>query len=243
MKSVMIHQPEYLPWPNLFLKAALADVFVLLDTVQYARRSFQNRNKIKTKDGAKWLTVPLKQVSREQLILDMEIDNSKNWKEKHLRLIDDSYKRSVYYSKAMPLLKPLYEKSLDNLSELNCALIMKISENLGIRPKFIKASELKARGKGSELILNICVKLGATRYISGVGAKAYLNEESFKKNAIDITFIPPKKMEYKQIFPEKGFIQDLSIIDYMFNIGSENFLPTFEKFFKNHRIKKEVTHG
>ena len=181
MSSVMIHQPEYLPWINLFTKISSSDSVVFLDTVQYARRSFQNRNKIKTERGEKWLTVPLKYAPWEQVISKIEIDNSCDWNKQHLLQIKDSYRTSQYYKEVLPLLEFFYLQEWDSLSEFNCALIIRISAALGLTPKFIKASELCVEGKGSELILNICLKLRAKRYISGVGAQAYLDEEGFKK--------------------------------------------------------------
>ena len=240
MLSVMIHQPEYLPWSNLFIKMVFSDVFVFLDTVQYVRRSFQNRNKIKTRQGEKWLTVPLKYAFRQQLISKIEIDNSCDWKRQHLFLLKDSYRTSHYYKEVLSLLEPVYLQEWDSLSELNCALIMKISQALGLKTKFLQSSELGVEGKRSGLILNICLKLGSKRYISGVGAKAYLDEEGFKKNNIDVVYIAPFKMEYKQVYPELGFIPDLSIIDYLFNNGTREFKPMVKKYVSNFETANEI---
>ena len=110
-----------------------SDVFVFLDTVQYVRRSFQNRNKIKTRQGEKWLTVPLKYAFRQQLISKIEIDNSCDWKRQHLFLLKDSYRTSHYYKEVLSLLEPVYLQEWDSLSELNCALIMKIYQALGLK--------------------------------------------------------------------------------------------------------------
>ncbi len=236
----MIHQPEYLPWGNLFSKILFSDVFVFLDTVQYARRSFQNRNKIKTRQGEKWLTVPLRYASQQELISKIRIDNSSDWKMKHLFQIKDSYKTSQYYKEILSLLEPVYLQEWDSLSELNCALIIKISEALGLKAKFIKSSELCVEGRGSELILNICLKLEAKRYISGVGAKVYLDEAGFKKNNIDIVYITPFEMEYKQVYPELGFIAGLSMVDYLFNSGTKEFESMVKEYMSNYETGNEI---
>lgn len=221
-RSVMIHQPEYLPWTNLFLKMAAADIFVFLDTVQYVRRGFQNRNMIKTRTGKKWLTVPLIYAPREEAIMNMKIDNSRDWRRQHLDLIDGSYRSSGHYGEISSLLKPVYESGHEDLSGLDCMLTMEIASALGIKSKFMKASELEARGKRSELILNICLELGGARYISGIGAKAYLDERAFREKGIEIVYMPPARIEYEQAFPELGFMPDLSVIDYLFNRGIQD---------------------
>ncbi len=230
MSSIIIHQPEYLPWINLFLKAAASDIFVFLDTAQYNHRSFQNRNRIKTNKGARWLTVPLKYAPRQEIIKNLVIDNSEDWKRKHLELMKDSYKFALYYEEIFLLLEPEYARKWENLSDLNCNLTMKISKILGLNIKFIRSSELDVEGKGSKLILNICHRLGIKRYISGIGAKAYLNEEDFEKSNIEIVYLAPLKLEYNQVYSEIGFIPDLSIIDYLFNKGVENFKAVAKKY-------------
>ncbi|GBE04757.1 WbqC-like protein family protein [bacterium BMS3Abin10] len=243
MPTVMIHQPEYLPWMNLFFKMALSDVFVFLDTVQYSRRSFQNRNKIKTKLNAKWLTVPLKYAPRDEIVMKVKIDSSQNWEKQHLNLINDSYNSAAYFKEIFSLMEPVYARRQEYLSELNCDLTMKIAEILGIRTKFIKSSELSVKGRKSELILNICLKLGARRYISGIGAKAYLDEDKFIKNDIDIIYLPPAKIEYRQVHPEIGFIPDLSAIDYLFNNGTKDFWIDLRKYMTNCGIEGEFING
>ena len=94
MTKTLVHQPEFFPWINLFIKIGYCDFFIFLDSVQYSRRSFQNRNKISTKDGEKWLTVPIKKTSRQSIIKNIEINYEEDWQSKHLNLIYTSYKNS-----------------------------------------------------------------------------------------------------------------------------------------------------
>lgn len=213
---------------------------MFLDTVQYTRRSFQNRNKIKTKNGPRWLTVPLKYAPRDQIINNMEIDNSKKWKSRHLAIIRQSYVGTPYYAEFLPVLESYYEREWNNLSELNRNLSMWIAEVLGVKTRFLRSSELNTTGKSWELILNICLELNATTYISGIGAKTYLDEAKFKANNIDIIYIPPIRIEYDQAYPEIGFAPNLSIADYIFNNGTKDFIATFEKYaYVNEVIKHE----
>lgn len=215
----MIHQPEFLPWTGLFVKMAACDVFVFLDDVQYLRRSYQNRNCIKNRDGQQWLTVPLRRAPREQSIMDMEIDVSKNWQQSHMSALKSAYKPAPYYKEVWPILEPGYQKQWASLSELDCFLTIHIAHALDFHPEFVRASELNAQGVKAERIMNICLALKATRYISGLGGKTYLDEKEFQKHDVEIAYIPPFEARYQQLYPEKGFAAGLSIVDYLFNCG------------------------
>ncbi len=219
MTKILIHQPEYLPWPHLFEKAKESDTFIFLDDVQYNRRSFQNRNYIKTKSGKKRLTVPIKKTSRFELISNIKIDNSKNWREQHLEIIKENYKDTKYFKIFYRELENILKNNYDNLCQLNIDLIVLISNLLNIKCNFINLSSMKIKSKKSDLILDICLKLKAKEYITGMGSQSYLNLEKFEKKNIDINFMSPKNELYDQMFMDIGFIKDLSIIDKIFNKG------------------------
>lgn len=223
MSKVLIHQPEYLPWTNLFLKMNLCDTYVFLDNVQYQRRSYQNRNLIVQNSNSLYLTVPLEYCPRDTLIKDVKIDYEKNWIEEHLKKIKFSYSKSEFYNDVLSILKKSYFKKFKYLNELNQSLIISISQKLKIQCNFYSSSNLKVRGSKSELILNICKNLNASEYITGVGSKNYLNEKEFINNFIKIKFIPPKNLIYKQINSKNKFIKDMSIVDYLFNMGFKNY--------------------
>lgn len=224
----MIHQPEFLPWTNLFTKVFYSDVFVFLDNVQYARRSFQNRNVIKTRTGERWLTVPLKKSPRDEKIQNIRIDNTKDWKNQHLRLIADSYKKAPYYNQFINILESGYEKEWDKLSDLNCWLTKQIIKFMGLKVDFVRSSQLNSEGSKLDLILNICQELKAKKYISGIGAQGYLSEVSFSKKQIKIIYIPPVTLSYQQQFSDKSFTPNLSIIDFLFN----NKVDCFQEIIK-----------
>jgi hypothetical protein len=91
-----IHQPGYMPWLGYFYRIAQSDRFVYLDTVQFERNSFINRNRIKTAKGPMWLTVPVcLQDHFGKTIAETEIDARQDWKRKHLRSIEQSYARAA----------------------------------------------------------------------------------------------------------------------------------------------------
>tara|TARA_B100000700_G_scaffold101787_1_gene114713 strand:+ start:1902 stop:2582 length:681 start_codon:yes stop_codon:yes gene_type:complete len=223
MSSVVIHQPEYFPWINLFFKMMKSDKFIFLDHVQYSRRSFQNRN-ILGKDGNFfYITVPIKYSSRDTLIKDIKIDNSKKWKEDHIKNLHHCYKKTKFFKIVMDLIETEFFKNHEYLNDLNQALIQTIASKMGIKCEFVSSYRLNVKGKKSDLILNLCKKINAEEYITGTGSKGYLEEEKFKQNKIQVNYIKLNDVRYFQENSKKKFIKDLSILDYLFNVGFEDF--------------------
>jgi hypothetical protein len=208
---------------NLFFKILKSDKFIFLDNVQYSRRSFQNRN-ILGKDGNFfYITVPIKYSSRDTLIKDIKIDNSKKWIEDHIKNFHYCYKKTKFFKVVMDLIEKEYFKYHEYLNELNQALTKAIAKKMDIKCEFIASSELNVEGKKSDLILNICEKINATEYITGLGSKTYLDEKKFEKKKIRINYFKLNNVEYFQENSKKKFIKDLSILDYLFNSGFEEF--------------------
>ena len=223
MSKVFIHQPEYFPWLNFFIKASISDIFIILDDVQYVRRSFQNRNKIKTSFGAKWLTVPLKYSPQKTPINKVLIDNDQNWQNKHYKLIRENYKLSPYFDEVSSIIMPIFVKKWKLLENLNSFILKEILKNMNINCKIVKSSELNISSKKNELILDLCSKVKAKEYVVGTGSKSYLKEKDFISKGIKITYVE-KKIKYNQICNPKKFIPDLSIIDFLYSKGfSKNF--------------------
>ena len=219
MNKLFIHQPEYLPWTHFFEKIKLSDVYVVLNDVQYNRRSFQNRNQIKTKDGQKWLSVPLKYAPREFKISKIMIDNSSNWQNEHINLIIENYKHSKYFESIFESIIKIYNNKYDYLSDFNIDLIRTLLKIMNIDCKIVFQSELEIDSKKSDLIFDICNKLNCNEYITGFGSKNYLDNIKFNRNNIKINYIKPNLKEYNQQFKEINFIGGLSVIDKLFNVG------------------------
>ena len=216
-----IHQPQYLPWLHYFIKIRECDAFVLLDTVSYQKNGIQNRNQIKTNNGKSWLTVPI--VSKlGQKIIDVPISNLTDWKKKHYMTIDQFYRKSEFYKNYKDEIDKIYQKQWNSLNELNINFIIKIMEWLDITTPIYRSSELNISGKSSELIINICKKLDASHYISGFGGENYLDEDYFIKNNIKLEYLENRKIiEYSQLYHDKGFLDDLSALDIVFNCGNK----------------------
>jgi len=172
---VTIHQPEHLPWLGFFCKMAQSDLFVVLDTVQYEKNYFQNRNRIRSNSaatGLTWITVPVLTRGRShQSIKEVRIDNNnRRWGEKVWQSIRHNYVRAPYFEHYADFIRETYTNGAwDLLVDLNLHIIRHLKDELGIATPLVQASELKAKGSQTELLLAICQELGATRYLSGPG--------------------------------------------------------------------------
>ena len=214
---VSAHQPAYLPWLGYIEKIVKSDVFIYLDTVQFEKNSFTNRNKIKTANGAVMLTIPVKTKNHTSVQMSqIAIDNSQPWQKKHLNTIFLSYKKAPYFNKIMPLIEEFYTKKYDYLSTY-CFDYLKVWLDLfDIKPPIVKSSTLNLKSSKSDLVLELCKSQGADKYLSGIMGKDYLEVEKFKKEGIEVEFQNYHPKEYPQLW--KGeFIPALGIIDYAMN--------------------------
>ena len=219
--NLAIHQPNFLPWVGYFHKMASVDVFLLLDTVQYVKSEYDNRCKIKTADGEQWLTVPVTTPKINTLSRDVKISNNVDWKKLHKKTITYNYSKSPFFEKYESMLTDTYKENSESLLELNIVLIYNIKKLLGIETRLLLASEMAETDlKGTELLLNYCEELNTDSYLSGSGGKQYLNEKRFKEKSIGLEYQKYVPIKYPQRFGD--FIENLSIIDLIFNCGSES---------------------
>lgn len=222
-----IHQPNYFPYPGLFHKLSLSDVFVIMDDVQF-QPDITNRNKIISKNE-EWerITVPIKKNQTHKNIMDVEINNDLPWGNYTFKKISEAYDNSNYFLNYKDYFRNLYKKEWKMLFDLNLETIKKTIEWLGIKIEIIKESELNINGKATERLVDVCKSLNADTYISGIGGKGYLNEKLFEERKIGLRYQNYKPIPYKQNF-SKTFIPNLSIIDLISNIGDES-LKIIEK--------------
>lgn len=229
-------QPAYLPWLGLFHKIALSDVYVSLDSVQFEKNSFSNRNKIKTANGPVWLTVPVSLKGHTgNTIRETEIDNSKNWQKKHFTSIYLNYKKAPFFNKYADFFEDTYiKKEWHVISELNDYMLRWFLEQLGIKIQFHQSSKLNLKGHKTELVLNMCKKLGAEIYLFGILGKDYVKEEEFIRENIRIWFQDYEHPVYPQLYGD--FLSNMSIIDLLFNCGNKSL----EILMSGNITKKEI---
>jgi hypothetical protein len=218
---IAIHQPNFIPWLGYFYKLACADQFVFADSLQFTKGSFINRNRIKTNSGTAWLTVPVLTRGRfAQYICDVEIVNDRNWARKHLATIGAHYRRAPYFHEVFPLLESVYAQGTLGplLVSFNIALIRCLCSYLDLQPIFIRASELRVEGKGTQLLQRICQKLGANRYLAGSGARNYQDDGRLISAGIQPLYSDFRAEKYPQL--GNGFVENLSIVDAVMNCGT-----------------------
>ncbi len=219
---VTIHQPEHLIWLGLIKKISDADTFVILDSVQFRKNYFQNRNKIKTRHGSMWLTVPVKSAPLDTKIKDIEISYDQNWQEKYLNSIRTHYGASKYFKEYYPKIEQIVLKNHKYLADLNIDLINFFLDEFGVKgKKIIKSSEIDLDGilGGSNVCLEICKKNGECTYLAGPSGKDYLNLDDFDKEKIKVIFHEFEHPSYGQLHGE--FLPGMSSLDALFNLGPE----------------------
>lgn len=226
MKRIAIMQPTYLPWAGYFGLISAVDCFVILDSVQFARRSWQQRNQIKTNNGSVWLTLPvLSKGSYDQNIKDVRLDSSKNYLSEHIKSIHHSYSKAKFYqSESNKIFNLIDFSNSQYLVDITVPIIKNCCKVLGIKTQILCSSEFNLNGVKDELLVNICKLLKADEYISPPGSKVYLEDSKrFVEAEIDVSYFDFTHPVYPQINGE--FLPYMSIIDLIFNCG-----PTSMKF-------------
>ncbi len=222
-QTVVITQPTYLPWLGYFEQVARADVFVFLDSVQFARRSWQCRNRIEPMiDGAqRWLTVPLARQPRETAIAEILLSpEHMGWGATHLAAITAHLAHAPYVGEVHELLAPILLAPPPRLADLNIAIIRAISARLGLAPRFVRSSALPATGGKADLMLDILRHLGATEYYVSAGSADYLEaaRPAFDAAGISLTYQDWPHPIYPQ--GDVPFASHLSVVDALAWVGS-----------------------
>ena len=219
MTIIAIHQPEYLPWLGFFKKIMNSKLFILLDDVQFEKKSWQSRNRIRTASGTTLLSVPV-HAHLDSKLNDVKIDNSKKWANKHKKSILFNYANAPYFEEYRNAIELIFEKKFELLVDLNYEIIKLVMNELEIKSKIIFSSGLKIPQNASDRVLNICKVVNADHYITGTTwAKSHLKTKDFEKSNITIEFQEFQHPIYKQT--HEKFIPRMSIIDLLFNEGKK----------------------
>jgi len=230
MKKIAILQSNYIPWKGYFDLINMVDEFILYDDVKYSRGDWRNRNKIKTPQGLKWLTIPVEVKGKYfQKINETKI-SEKGWGKKHWNSIKQNYSKAKYFKEYKDIFEDLFLNCNEvYLSQINFKFINVINEILGIKTKIRWSSEFDLVDGKSERLLGICKDCNADIYLSGPAAKGYLDEELFKREGIKVEWMDYNGYpEYEQLYPP--FEHGVTILDLIFNEG--NNATKFMKGFK-----------
>jgi hypothetical protein len=218
-KRVAIVQSSYIPWKGYFDLIRAADEFILLDDVQFTKRDWRSRNRIKTKDGLHWLTIPVHTKGRYlQTIADTTVSDPE-WAQRHWQTIRTAYARAPYFDAYAGPIAALYQEPLPNrLSEINHAFITAIGRALEVTTPITWSSEYHPVEGRNERLVDLCVKAGATEYLSGPAAAGYVDHEAFAAAGVSVTFADYSGYpEYEQ--PHPPFESAVSALDLLFCTG------------------------
>lgn len=231
MKKIAILQSNYIPWKGYFDLINMVDEFVLYDDMQYTRRDWRNRNKIKTANGLLWLSIPVEVKGKYfQTIKETKI-NEADWAKKHWQTILHNYAKTNYFKEYKDIFENLYLTCDEEyLSEINYKFITTINQILGIQTKIRWSSEFELFDGQTEKLLGICKQCNADIYLSGPAARDYFDEELANKENIKVEWMDYSGYpEYSQLFAP--FEHGVSILDLIFNEGpnATKFMKSFSK--------------
>jgi hypothetical protein len=216
---ICIIQSCYIPWKGFFDLIGQCDEYVVLDSVQYVKRHWHNRNRIKTANGLEWLTIPVVTKGRfEQPIDQVEIE--KPWADKHWRAIELAYRRTPFFEQVAPTVKDWYERSdkQARLTDVNAIFLRGIAGMLGLKTRIVGDAVYAVQGVRTERLLEIARAAGADRYLSGPSAKSYLDESRLASAGITTEWMSYDRYpEYRQL--HGGFEHAVTVLDLLFNTG------------------------
>ncbi|MBE5847903.1 MAG: hypothetical protein E7300_09535 [Lachnospiraceae bacterium] len=225
-KTIVIHQPDFMPYLGYFDRLLHADTLVVLETAQYVNgtsKSWMNRDKIKTDRGEQWFNLCVKKAPRETAIKDIELlDDGGKWRKNNLGLFHQHYRKAPFYKEILPYVEELYARDDKLFWTFAFASIKMLMNLFDIHTEVVFATDLDPQGKNNDMIVDIMQKLGAHRYLSGTGAADYYDESVYKKAEIEVIWQDFHHPKYPQQYPELGFIPYLSSLDLLFNCGIEN---------------------
>jgi hypothetical protein len=216
---VVISQSMYFPWVGFLEQILLADVFVLYDDVQFSKGSFTNRVQIKTATGSSWLTLPLSGLRLGQKINEVQLNNEKNWRRAHRDKLHQAYSKAPFLKEMLDLVDRVFAEPCTSLSELSYRSIFEVAKYFDLTVNLVQFNsvDLGVAGGGSQRVLDIMRRLGGDTYITGHGAKKYLDHQAFEKNGIDVRYMNYQCVPYPQLYGK--FTPYVSSLDLIANCG------------------------
>lgn len=231
MRKVAISQSNYIPWKGYFDSINMVDEFMLYDDMQYTKRDWRNRNKIKTKEGAKWLSVPVEVKGKYFQKINETLISDPKWGQDHWNSILHNYNKAPYFKMYKDVFEPLYlNNQEDHLSLVNYQFIKAVCDILGITTKISWSSAYELKEDRNERLVDLCIKTGATDYYSGPAAQAYMDESLFAKENIQVHYYDYSGYPvYNQLHGD--FDHAVSILDLLFCEGpdAKKYMKTFDE--------------
>ena len=225
--KVAIHQPHFLPWLGYLDRMIQADLFIILDHVQFERRNYQNRTQIRVEDEARWFTVPVVQLSQKEKVIDKRVDNppepmgARWWGPSGFQTLRFAYRKAPYFETYAPRVKAILETRWERLVDLNKAMLDFLRDAYDIDTPIARSSELNVEGARSGLLLNLCKRVGADTFLGGMGgSRGYLELDAFKQAGVNVEWQQFEHPRYVQC-GSTTFIPGLTALDALFNCGPD----------------------
>lgn len=221
MTTVVISQPFLFPWVGLWEQMALADVFVHADDVQFPKGHFVNRVQVKTEQGSIWLTIPLASPRTETLIRDVLVDDSRDWRSKHLRHLENAYRKAPFGSDMLELVQEVYAIRSSRLVDIVIGGLEAVAGRLGLdrSRRFLLQSELGVDDRNTARVLQVVRSLGGDRYVTGWGARNYLDHQRFEDSGVEVLYMDYARTPYPQL--HGAFTASVSVLDLIANVGPD----------------------
>lgn len=221
MTTVVISQPMFFPWVGLFEQIRLADVYVHYDDAQFSKGGFSNRVQLKTSHGSRWLTVPLQDLHLGQAINEVRLQAKQRWQPAHLALLEQAYRRAPHRDAMLALVKDVYALDAKSLSDIATRSIHAVCHYFGLEMgrRFLRSSDLGIPGAGSRRVLDVVKSVGGDTYITGHGARHYLDHEMFEDAGVQVRYMSYLKTPYPQLHGD--FTPFVSILDLVANVGAD----------------------
>jgi hypothetical protein len=223
---LVAHQPQFMPWLGFFNKAAMGDVYLIHDTDQFKKKTFENRNKIRIQNppGWTWITAPVSGKSEILNISEVKFSNT-NWQNKALKTIELSYRKAPYFDNYFGIIEKIFKFNDDSLRDFNINAIKIFFDLLEIKVPVYRSSELirqgyVLKGQSTDAVISMCKWFNAKIFVAGVMGKTYLEKDKFEKNGIQLVFQKFIHPIYQQMHGD--FIPYMTIVDLLFNHGSES---------------------
>ena len=219
---ISTYQPFFAPFSAFFVKAYLSDMMIILDNVQFPQRTtWITRNRFKNDQGTLWVTIPVwRKGLGLQKINEVKIYPEGNWRKKHIESLKKSYANAPYLKEHLGFVIEIFSDRFEKLIDLNMNIIHYLKKHLLIPTPLALQSDLGIQGKGHELLINICMKIGASGYLAQKSAEKYLDKDLFSRAGITLHFFTPSSPVYPQLWG--AFIHNLSAFDLLFNCGPKS---------------------
>lgn len=220
--KIAMHQPQYLPWLGYLEKLDEADLFVIVDDVQFEKDGWQNRNRVKCRNhpaGWTWLTVPVRG-RFQQGLNETVIADARPWRHKHLGTLRATYQRAPYFATYAPEYAEILARPFERLVDLNVALIRWMNRALGIEKELVLSSTLGIAERSSHRLVAACRELGADELLLGTGSLDYVDGRLFADAGVALRLQDYRHPVYPQGAGE--FVPRLSALDLMLHAGPES---------------------